>query len=93
MENEVIDEAEDSGSTEALAEEYIKKRRNRPDDVIAMQAVVCILAAAALLIGNIFYPDITGAVFGRLRGLAAGQGDIMQNPIDAVTAYIDKLQD
>lgn len=89
MENEEkIEENEDS--TEALIEEYDKKRKNRADDVIATQAVVCILLAVLFIAGNMLYPDITGAVFRKLRGLVTDENSIMPNPIDLLIGYIDK---
>ena len=91
MEDEENREEPDCGSTEALLEEYDRKRRNKADDVIATQAVICILLAALFICGNIFRPGLTGEVFGRLRSLMADSTPVIPNPIDMLLGYIDKL--
>lgn len=91
MENEEASEEFDSGSTEALVEEYEMKRRNRADDIIATQAVICILLALLFIAGSIFLPELTGEVFGRLKSLAADSSEVIANPIDIILGYIDKL--
>ncbi|MBR6967619.1 MAG: hypothetical protein IKH78_03710 [Ruminococcus sp.] len=78
-------------STDALMEEYDRKRRNRADDVIAAQAVICILLGAALFCAELFRPDIAGELLGRLRGLSADSSFVVPNPIDIIIGYIDKL--
>lgn len=78
-------------TTEELLEEYDKKRRNKADDVIATQAVVCIMLALMFFAANRFYPDVTGAVFEKLRSLVTDNKEIMPNPIDLLMNYIDKL--
>lgn len=78
-------------STEELAAEYDRKRRSRPDDVIATQAVVCILVTLVFFAANRLYPDIAGAVFEKLRGLVTDSREIMPNPIDLLTNYIAEL--
>ena len=90
MGNDEAKEEYDSGSTEALMAEYDRKRRNRADDIIATQAVICILLAALLAGGRIFRPEITGEVFGRIKSLSADGAEIMSNPIDMLIDYIDK---
>lgn len=89
MENEEINELPED-STELLIEEYDKKRRNRADDIIATQAVLCILIGALFIAGNMLYPDITGAVFSRIKALASDNSSVMPNPIDLIAGYIDK---
>ena len=91
MENDEVREEYDSGSTEALIEEYDRKRRNRADDVIATQAVICILLALLFIGGNFFRPELTGEVFVRLKHLAADSSAVVPNPIDFIIDYIDKL--
>ncbi len=89
MENEDIEY--DSGSTEALMEEYDRKRRNRADDVIATQAVLCILIALLFIGGSFFRPQLTGEVFGRLKALSSDPAPAVPNPIDFILEYIDRL--
>lgn len=90
MENEKDFCADCEDSTEVLCGEYEMKRKNRADDIIAVQAVLCIVIAAAFFVGNMFYPDITGEVFGRIRSLSA-EDSIIPNPIDLLADFIDKL--
>lgn len=78
-------------TTEELIAEYGKKRRNRSDDVIATQAVVCIMLAVAYFAASRFCPDITGALFVRLRSFVTDSSEIMPNPIDFLINYIDTL--
>ena len=91
MENEEVCEETDSESTEALMEEYERKRRNRADDVIAAQAVLCILLALLFIGGSIFRPELTGEVLEIVRSLASDSSEVIPNPIDIISGYFDKL--
>ena len=91
MENEEMLEETGEDTTEALMESYDRKRRNRADDIIAPQAVICILIGVLFIAGNMLYPDITGAIFQKLRGLVTEDKNIIPNPIDHILNYIDKL--
>ncbi|MDO4864122.1 MAG: hypothetical protein Q4A05_08135 [Ruminococcus sp.] len=77
--------------TEQLAEESSRRRREgSADDIIAMQAAVCMLIAAALMITNIFRPDISGELFARLRELAESSRELFTNPIELLLGLLDK---
>lgn len=89
--NEDKNEIAGEETTEELLEEYDKKRRNRADDVIATQTVVCIMLALLFFAANRFLPDVTGEVFEKLRCLVTDSKEIMPNPIDLLMNYIDKL--
>ena len=89
--DEEKNEAAGEDSTEELIAECEKKRRNRSDDVIATQAVVCIMLVVAYFAASRFCPDITGALFSRLRSLVIDSSEIMPNPIDLIIHYIDTL--
>ena len=93
MGNDEAKDEYDSGSTEALMAEYDRKRRNKADDIIATQAVICILLAALLAGGRIFRPEVTAGVLGRIKSLAADTAEVMPNPIDILIDYFDKNQD
>lgn len=90
MENEDANEEFDSGSTETLVEEYERKRRNRADDIIATQAVICILLVLLFIAGSIFRPELTGEVFAQLKSLTADSSEVIPNPIDIILGCIDK---
>ncbi|WP_028519212.1 hypothetical protein [Ruminococcus flavefaciens] len=88
---ETEDMTAEEDTVEALTAETARKKKGKADDIIAFQAVVCILLAAAFFAGNMLYPQVTGALFGRLRSLASDSRDIMPNPIDLGAALLDKL--
>lgn len=88
---ETEDMTAEEGTVEALTADKARKKRGKADDVIAFQAVVCILLAAAFFVGNMLYPELTGALFGRLCDLTSDSSDIMPNPIDLGAAILDKL--
>ncbi|MCR5599201.1 MAG: hypothetical protein K6G33_00440 [Ruminococcus sp.] len=89
--NEEKNEFAEEETTEELIAEYDRKRRNRADDVIATQAVVCILAALLFFAAGRIYPEITGEVFAKLRGLVTDSREVMPNPIDLLIGYIAEL--
>ena len=88
--NEPLTEPADD-STEALIKEYDRKRRNKADDVIAAQAVICILLGAALFCTQLLRPDIAEELLGRFRSLTGDRSFIVPNLIDLVSGCIDKL--
>ena len=87
MENE---EKAEQDTTEELLDTYERKRKNKADDVIATQAVLCIILAVIFCCGRYFYPDITEAVFTRLKGLASDSSFVIVNPIDLLREVFDK---
>ncbi len=78
-------------TTEALLEKYDTRRASKPEDVIAMQAVLCILLALLLIGANFFYPDTAEALYSKLCSLTSDTADIIPNPIDLIILYCDKL--
>ena len=87
MENE---EKAEQDTTEELLDIYERKRKNKSDDVIATQAVICKLLAVMFCLGRYFYPEITENVFIRLKGLASDSSYVIVNPIDLLREVIDK---
>lgn len=85
-ENAIIGETEETApdSTEALLDEYERKSRSRSDDSAAMQAVVCILLAAAMFLANMRFPETVEALLGRVTALSEDENAVIPNPIDAV---------
>lgn len=88
MENEETGLKTDD-STEVLLEEYDRKQRNKPDDVIAMQSVVCILIAVLMFGANFLYPQTVGELAARVRSLTQA-ADICPNPVDLIIEYIER---
>jgi len=86
MENE-----EYSDSTEALVEEIRSRKASKPEDIIAMQSVVCILIAVFLIAANYIYPDTAEALYGKICRLSQDKTELIPNPIDLIIRYIDKL--
>ncbi|MCR4796326.1 MAG: hypothetical protein K5898_14370 [Ruminococcus sp.] len=87
MDNE---ETAEQGTTEELLDTYERKRKNKADDVIATQAVLCILLAVLFCCGRYFCPEVTEAIFGRLKSLTADSSCVIVNPIDLVRELLDK---
>lgn len=91
MENEELStEENEQDTTEELLETYERRRKNKAEDVIATQAVLCILIGALFVCGRIFYPQVTGEVFGRLRELVTDSSFVIANPIDLIMGLLDK---
>lgn len=90
----VADEFEElppEDDTEQLAEEGARRRKEgRADDVIAMQAAVCILIAIGVIITNIFQPDTAEALFAKLRQLAESGNELFPDPIGLIAEYFGK---
>ena len=91
MESEEICEEFDTDSTDALVEEYKMKSKNRADDIIAVQAVICILLTLLFIGGSIFSPALTGEIFEEVRKLASDSSELIPNPIDIILENFDKL--
>lgn len=74
-----------------LAEEGARRRREgRADDIIAMQAALCILIAVGVIVTNIFQPDIAETLFEKLRQLAESKTELFPNPIGLIAEYFGK---
>ncbi|MBQ8297233.1 MAG: hypothetical protein IJX77_05560 [Ruminococcus sp.] len=71
-------------STEELLKKYDRRRTQKNDDIPAMQAVVCVILAALLLLSNLFYPKLCTPVYERLLRLTSETEDVMPNPIDII---------
>ena len=55
-----------------------------------MQAAVYLLIAAALIITNIFCPDISGKLFSRLSELTESSRELFPNPLELLIRLFDK---
>lgn len=77
-------ENNDPDSAEALLDKYDRKSRSRSDDSAAMQAVVCILLAAAMFLSNLRFPEEVKALLERIIILSEDENELIPNPIDAV---------
>ncbi|MBE6862079.1 MAG: hypothetical protein E7497_04150 [Ruminococcus sp.] len=71
-------------NTEVLLKKYDSRKRQKTDDIFAMQTVICILIAAGLLILNIVQPELCGELYGRLCELTEDENEVMPNIIDVV---------
>ena len=86
----VIYEEPNYDSTEALLEQYEDGKNRRLDDVIATQAVVCVLAAAALFTLNFFRPDMAESLFQQLKHCMNDTSFVLPDPIECIIAYLQK---
>ncbi len=78
--NRVEDEMYEDEQTDGLIE---LKKEPRADDSAAVQAVVCIVIAAALIGINIFRPDLGGELIALLKELSSREGFI-EDPIGMI---------
>lgn len=76
----IPEEQPNPDSTEALLDKYDHKSRS--DDSAAMQAVVCILLAAALFAANFKFPDKVQSLLHRTSILSEAENELISNPID-----------
>lgn len=81
-------ENNDPDSAEALLDKYERKSRSRSDDSAAMQAVVCILLAAAMFLSNLRFPEEVRSLLDRIIVLSEDENAFIPNPIDAVLALL-----
>ncbi len=82
--NETEDEIPCEESTEILLKKYDSRKRQKIDDIFAMQTVMCVLIATGLLIMNIVQPELCGELYGRLCELTEDDSEVMPNIIDVV---------
>ncbi|MDD7515596.1 hypothetical protein [Ruminococcus flavefaciens] len=83
-------ETEEQGTTEELIDTYERRRKNKADDIIAAQAVLCIFIAALFIFGRIFYPEVTGEVYHKLTALITDKDFVLENPIELLERLLDK---
>ncbi len=82
----------DDDNTEKLKEEDIRRRREgRADDIVSMQAVLCLIIAAGLVILNIAKPEIAEELIGFLRRLSTVDKNIIPNPVDHIIEFVKNL--
>ncbi len=82
IQEEKNEQCEDS--TEELLMRYDNRHRRRMDDIPAFQALLCVLLAALVFAGNLFYPELAEPVYEKLRRLIADENQIMPNLIDVI---------
>lgn len=75
-------------STEALLEKYDRKRSQRTDDIIATQAVVCLITAMTFFAANLFFPKGCGEMWEYICSLSMQKKEIIPNIIDVVMQWI-----
>lgn len=81
--------AEDD-TAQLAAEREHRRREGGADDIIAVQAALCMLIAAGLIMTNIFRPDISGELFSRIKELTDSSHELFVNPIELLLSYIGK---
>lgn len=90
----VIDEAAplpaEDDTAQLAQEEKRRRKEGKADDIIAMQAAVCMLIAAGVIITNIFRPDISGELFDRLCELSESESELFPNPIGLIMQLFGK---
>lgn len=62
--------------------------RERPDDVPATQAVVCILLAAGLFCAQLISPAVGSGLFARLTALVSDKHELLRNPLELIFSLL-----
>lgn len=84
-EEDFIEVCEEEEKTES-------KKGTGPDDIVAMQAVVCILTAILIFGINIAFPDIAEGVYSKLKALTDSSNELFPNPIDRILQFCSDLK-
>lgn len=67
--NENEEYEEEKSDIDEVREKYESRSSDKPDEIIAVQAVICIVLTAGFFIANIFYPQICRELFNILESL------------------------
>lgn len=67
--NENEEYEEEKSDIDEVREKYESRNSDKPDEIIAVQAVICIVLTAGFFIANIFYPQICRELFNILESL------------------------
>ncbi len=86
----IVYEEKNEDSTEALSERYEDERNRRLDDVITTQAVVCVIAAAALFTLNLIRPDMAESLFQKLKHCMNDTSFVIPDPVEYIITYLQK---
>ncbi len=79
---------ENNDSVDALLKKYDRRSAAKNDDVTAMQAVICILIAAAMFAANFFYPERTAELYRYVRAQTECTDEVIPNPVDAISELL-----
>lgn len=89
MENEILTESEPQTEFSDVEIKYLaeshEKKQKKIDDIIAFQAVLCILTVIAFFIANQFIPDTCHELYKMLQTYITDTNEIISNPIDSIT--------
>lgn len=66
---------------ETFSGEYSMRKLQKKDDIAAMQTLVCVLAAAALMGLNLLRPELCGELMELIMGLTSDGREIIENPL------------
>lgn len=67
--NESEEYEEEKSDIDEVREKYESRNSDKPDEIIAVQAVICIILTVGFFIANIFYPQICHELFNILESL------------------------
>lgn len=81
---QAYEDAEHSDSIEAILERHDMRKSQKADDIVAMQSVICVMLAVALLISNLLYPNICEPLYEMLKNLTNDEKEVMPNLIDVL---------
>lgn len=78
-------------TSELYAERSRCRREGKLEDTAAVQGIICLVAAIALVILNFRMPDKAEEIFVRLKESSQAEYELFENPIDTIWEFVDKL--
>lgn len=83
---DLTDENEDNQKSDIdeVREKYMNKRSQKADEIIALQAVICIILVTGFFAANIFYPQECHEIYSIFESLIKNN----QYPVPFISDYI-----
>lgn len=78
-------------STEVLIKKYNNRNYRKNDDIMAMQAVLCILLVLSFLVVNISEPELAKSLFSYVKNMSENRDEVIPNLIDVVISFCSEL--
>lgn len=67
-----------------IREKYINQKSSKADEIIAVQAVICIILAIGFFVMNMFYPDICQELYTMFQSYVKDT----ENPVPYISDYL-----
>lgn len=91
-EPEISEELPQEDSTEYLETERVRtEKEGQIEDIPAMQGILCLILAVAMIVLNVFYPDTAEGLFKMVRRFSASEKELFGNPINIIMEFISEI--